>query len=141
LDESHKGGAELVVAGGDAPELFELIEEALDIVALAVECLLPTKALFATDHVGNVGDCAAILDVASQAIGVVCLVGDDDGTAGKIGQEWFSARQIMRLSGRNQELERPALAIDPRVDFRGEPAATSPHTAISTLFLTPEACW
>jgi hypothetical protein len=27
------------------------------------------------------------------------------------------------------------------VDFRREPAAASPHTTISTLFLTPEACW
>lgn len=82
MDESHEIGTELVVAGGDAPELFELVEEALDIVALAVECLGPTEALFAPDHVGNVGDGAASLDVDSQAIGVIGLVGDDDGAAG-----------------------------------------------------------
>jgi len=141
LDESHETGAELVVAGGDAPELFELVEEALDVVALAVECLGPTETLLTPDHVGNVGDGAADLDVNAQAIGVIGLVGDDDGAAGEIGQERFGAGQVMGLSRRNQELERPALAVDPRVDFRGEPAATSPHTTIATLFLTPEACW
>lgn len=141
LDESHESGTELVVAGGDAPELFELVEEALDIVAFTIECLGPTKALLAPDHVGDVGDGSARLDVNAQAIGVIGLVGDDDGTASKVGQERFSACQVMRLPRRNQELERPALAVNARVDFRGEPAAASSHTAISTLFLTPEACW
>lgn len=141
MDESHETGSELVIAGGDATELFELVEEAFDVVALAVKCLGPAEALLAADHVGNVGDGAAIFDVGSQTIGVVGLVGDDDGAAAEIGQERFGAGQIMRLSRANQELERPALAIDPRVDFRGETAAASPHATISTLFLTPEACW
>jgi len=109
-------------------------------VALAIEGPGPTEALLAPDHVGNVGD-AARLDVKSQAIGVIGLVSDDDGAVGEIGKEGFGAGQVVCLSRRDQELERPALAVDPRVDFRGEPAAASPHTAISTLFLTPEACW
>ncbi len=141
MNESHEGCAELVVAGGDATELLELVEEALDIVALAVQRFGPTEALFAPDHIGDVGDGAALLDVKAQAIGVIGLVSDDDGTVSKIGQERFGACQVKRLSGRDQQLDRPALAVDPRVDFRGEPAAASPHTAISTLFLTPEACW
>ncbi len=141
MDESHEIGTELVIAGGNAAELFELVEEALDMVALAVKSLSPAEALFASDHIGNVGNGTASLNVNAQAIGVVGLVGDDDGAAGESGQQRFGTGQVMRLSGRNQELERPALAVDPRVDFRGEPAAASPHTAISTLFLTPEACW
>lgn len=110
-------------------------------VAFTIECLGPAEALFAPDHVGNVGDGTASLDVNAQAIRIVRLIGDDDGAAGESSQERFGAGQVMRLSRRNQELERSALAVDPRVDFRGEPAAASPHTAISTLFLTPEACW
>ena len=79
--------------------------------------------------------------MTSQAIGVIGLVGDDDGAVSEIGKERFGTGQVVGLSSRDQELERPALAVHPRVDFRGEPAAASPHTAISTLFLTPEACW
>ena len=141
MDESHESGTKLIVAGGDTPELFELVEEALDMVALAIEGLGPTEALLAPDHVGNVGDGTARLDVKSQAIGVIGLVSDDDGAASETGKERFGAGQVVRLSRRDQDLERPALVVDPRVDFRGEPAAASPHTAISTLFLTPEACW
>jgi hypothetical protein len=33
---SEGGGAQLVVSGGDAAELFEFVEEAFDVVALAV---------------------------------------------------------------------------------------------------------
>jgi len=111
------------------------------VVAFTVECLGPAETLFAPDHIGNVGNGAASLDVNAQAIGIVRLVGDDDGATGESSQERFGAGQVMCLSRRNQKLERSALAVDPRVDFRGEPAAASPHTAISTLFLTPEACW
>jgi hypothetical protein len=68
LKESQKGGAELVVAGRDAAELLELIEEALDLVALAVERFGPAKALLAPDHVGNVGDSAARFELGSEAI-------------------------------------------------------------------------
>jgi hypothetical protein len=122
------------------PKLLELVEEALDMVALAIEGLGPTEALLAPDHVGNVGDGTASLDVNSQTVGVVGLVSDDDGAVSEIGKERFGAGQVVSLSRRDQELERPALVVDPRVDFRGEPAAASPDTAISTLFLTPEAC-
>lgn len=141
MDESHEIGTELVIAGGDAAELFKLVKEALDMVSLAIECLGPTEALLAPDHVGNIGNGTPGLDVNSQAIRVIGLVGDDDSTAGESGQERFGTGEVMRLPRRNQELERPALAVDPRMDFRGEPAAASPHTTISTLFLTPEACW
>jgi hypothetical protein len=90
---------------------------------------------------GNVGDCATSLDVSSQAVGIVGLSAINDCASGERDQQRFSACQIMRLSGRNQQLERPALAVDARVDNRSEPATASPHAAISTLFLTSEACW
>jgi hypothetical protein len=76
-----------------------------------------------------------------NAICVIGLVGDNDGAAIKISKEWFRTGQVMGLARRNQELDRPALAVDPRMDFRREPASASPHTTISTLFLTLEACW
>jgi hypothetical protein len=39
LDESHESCTELVVAGCDTPELLELVEEAFDVVTLAIEGL------------------------------------------------------------------------------------------------------
>jgi len=140
LDESQEGGAKLVVAGGDATELFELVEEAFDVIALAVESLRPTEALLAPDHVWDVGDGASCFDMGPQPIGIISFVGDDDGVPAETGQKRLGAGQIVGLAGGDQDLDRPALVVDARVDFRREPSAASPHTTISTLFLTPEAC-
>jgi len=140
LDESQVGGAKLVVAGGDAAELFELVEEALDVISLAVEGFRPTEALLAPDHVGNVGNGASRFDMGPQPIGVISFVGDDDGVPAETGQKRFGTGQVVGLAGSDQDLDRSALVVDTRVDFRREPSAASPHTTISTLFLTPEAC-
>jgi hypothetical protein len=134
LEESQEVGTELVVSSGDTEELFELVEEALDLIALAVEGLSPTKALFSSNHVGNVGDGASYPQAGPKSVGVIGFVGDNDGAAIDIGKKRFRASQVMGLARCNQELDWPALAVDPRVGFRREPTAASPHTAISTLF-------
>jgi hypothetical protein len=109
-------------------------------VALAINSLCPAEALLAPDHVGNVGDGAARLDVSPQAIGVIGFVGDDDGILPEIAQKEIGAGQVMGLAWSDQDLDRPALVVDARMDFCREPSAASPNTTISTLFLTPEAC-
>ena len=76
----------------------------------------------------------------SESVGVVSLVGDDNGTSFEVGQEHVGTRQIVGLAGRYQDLDRPALPVDAGVHLGREPAATASHTTISTLFLTPEAC-
>ena len=56
------------------------------------------------------------------------------------GDQRLGTGDIMLVARRDQEADRAAFRVDPRVDLRGEAAAASPHTTISTLFLTPEAC-
>ena len=140
LEESQECVSELVVSGGDATELLELVEEALDKVSLTIERLFPAESPLAPAHVGNVGDRTASLDVSSDAVRIVGLVGNDDGAPLEVGQERFDGRQIVRLTGRDEDLDRPALTIDAGVDLGREPSAAAPHTTISTLFFTPEAC-
>ena len=124
----------------DVTELFELVEEAFDEIALAIERLLPAEPSLAPDHVGNVGDGAAGLEMLPEPIGVVGLVGDQDGASLEVGQEGVGGGQIVGLTRSDQELDRPPLAVDAGVDFGREPAATAAHATISTVFLTPEAC-
>ena len=130
----------LVVTGSDATELLELVEEAFDVVALAIKGFGPAEVLLAPDHVWNVGDGAARLDKGPQTIGVVGLVGYNNGVLAEVGQKRFGAGQIVGLARCDQDLDRPALVVDARMDFGREPSAASPQTTISTLFLTPEAC-
>ena len=120
--------------------MLELVEEALDEVALAIDSLLPAEPFVAPAHIGNVGDGTAGLDVSPEAVGIIGLVGDDDRASLEIGQERFSGRQIVGLSRRDQDSERPALTVDESMDFGREPSSTAPHATIATVFLTPEAC-
>jgi hypothetical protein len=45
LNESQEGPAELVAAGSDTTELLELVEEAFNVVALAIDGFGPAEAL------------------------------------------------------------------------------------------------
>ena len=76
----------------------------------------------------------------ANPISIVAFVGNDDGALLKAVEQGLGAGNVVDLAGRDQEAERTAFRIDPRVDLRGEAAPASAHTTISTLFLTPEAC-
>ena len=141
MDESEEGGSQLVVACGNAPELLQLVEEALDVVALTINLLLPAVAPLAVGFVGNIGDRALAPDVGPHPVGVVALVGDDDRAALETVEQRLGTGDVVILAGRDQEPDGPAFGVDARVDLRREPASASAHTTISTLFLTPEACW
>lgn len=140
MEESEERGAELVVAGGDAPELLQLVEEALDVVALAVDGLLPPEFRFPVGFVGNVGDRTMLADARANTIRIVALVGDDDRARLDALEQGLGGGHVVVVAGRDQEADRAALRVNARVDFRREPAAASAHTTISTFFSGPEAC-
>lgn len=140
MDKGEECGSELVVAGCDVPELLELVEEALDEVPLAVDRLPPAILLLAVGTVWNVGDSTLSANAGTHRVGVVPLVGDNDGARLEAVEQSPRARDVVVVSRRDQEADGPALRIDPRVDFRREPAPASTDTTNATLFLTPEAC-
>ena len=123
------------------PELLQLVEEALDEIALAVDRLFPAVFLLAIGPVRDVGDCALLADAGAHAVGVVAFVRDDGRAGFKPLEQSFGRRDVVVVAGRDQEADRPAFGIDARVDFRREPAPASTDTTNSTLFFTPEACW
>lgn len=79
-------------------------------------------------------------DAGTHAVGVIALVGKDDGARLEPFEQGFGRSDVVIVARRDEQLYRAALGVDTRVDFRREPAAASAHTANSTLFLTPEAC-
>ena len=122
------------------PKLLELIEEALDAVAFAVDRLLPSVLPLAISTVWDVGDGALVTDARADAVGVIGFVGDDEGARLETIEQGFGGRHVVVASRRDQEADRPAFRVDARVDFRREPAPASTDTTNATLFLTPEAC-
>ena len=122
------------------PELLQLVEEALDEVAFAVDGLFPAVLLLTVRPVWNIGDGALSTNAGSYAVGIVALVGNDDGARLEPFEQGLSAGDVVVVARRDQEADRPAFRVDARVDFRREPAPASTDTTNSTLFLTPEAC-
>ena len=78
--------------------------------------------------------------MCTNSVSIISLVGDDDGTPLQAVEQSFRTGDIMNLTGRDQEADRAAFRVDPRVDFRREASSASTHATISTLFLTPDAC-
>lgn len=109
-------------------------------VALAIDRLFPAKALLAIGFVRDIGDRTLVADQCPDVVGIVGFVGNDDCALLEAVEQYFCASGVVVLAGRNQQPDRAALRIDPRVDFRGEASSTSPNTTNSTLFFTPEAC-
>ena len=140
LNECKKGGAQPVVAGGNAAKLLELVEEALDVVALAIDRLLPVEALLTIGLVGDIGDRTLAADQCPDVVSIVGLVGNDDCALLEAVEPDLCTSGVVVLTGRDQQADRAALRVDPRVGFRGEASSTSPNTTNSTLFLTPEGC-
>ena len=109
-------------------------------IALSIDGLLPPVLLFPVAAVGNVGDRLLIANAGANPIGIVALVGDDDGTSLEPVEQRLGVRYVVVVARRDQQADRAPFGVDARVDFRGEAASASPHTANSTVFFTPEAC-
>jgi hypothetical protein len=141
LDHSEEVGGELVVSGCDAAEVLELVEEALDEVALAIEALgeagLPPSVSFG----GDVGRRALFLDVRANAVGVVGLVGQDNDAGSEAVEQLVGDLAVVRLSSRQADPDREPLRVDDDVDLGRKAAPASTETRIWTPFFAVAACW
>ena len=79
FDEAHEVGEELVVSGGDAAEVFELVEEALDPVALLVDFLVVVMLVSPVALGRDDRDRADLQDGVVEGIRVIALFCQDPG--------------------------------------------------------------
>lgn len=121
--------------------MLELIEEAFDQVAFAIEPLAEAGFPFAIGFGGDVGHGALGLDHAADAIGVIGFVGQDDGTRIEAIEQFVRGRSIMRLTRCQAEPDREPLSIDDRVDFGRETASGATETIILIPLFAVAACW
>ena len=143
MDHCEEVGSQLVVAGGDAAEVFELAEEALDRVALFVERAVE-GALFGAIGSGlDDGSGAGLLDRVVEVLGVVGGVGDD--RSGSEAFDQFGGPQDLALLARaGDEPGRLARRIRRGVDLGAQAAARAPQPlGIRPPFFlrAPAACW
>jgi hypothetical protein len=110
------------------------VEEALDVVALAIDGFRPPVVGSPVGSVRYVGDRALLANAYADDVGIGVLVGDDDGTLLEVVEQSWRKGRVVDLAGRDQEPDRKAVRIDARVDFRGEASSASARTTISSLF-------
>ena len=143
LDEASVVGQELVVAGGHAPELLQLVEEPLGEVALPVERLVMVAWRFA---VGPGRDDSLGSHVAygiPQVVSVVSLVGDH-GTGLEAVQQFVAARDVMALPRPEQQAHRVAQRVGGGVYLGAQAAARAAQPLGIRPPLdrrAPAACW
>ena len=140
LNGGEEVSSELVVSCGDAAEVLELVEEALDEVALAVE---REVAMARGDAIGlgrdDRGD-APRLQGQDQGVGVIGLVGQE-GPRADPGQQQLGLAKIAGLTGRQRDADRIAQGIDDDVDLGGQSASgAADGLVLAVFFRAPALC-
>ncbi len=121
--------------------MFELAEEALDEVALAIERLAETGFPLAGGLCRDVGGCALVLDQRPDAVGIIGLVGEQDGARTEMVEQAICNLSVMRLASGQSEPDRESLCVDDDVDLGRKAAPAATETRIWTPLFAVAACW
>lgn len=113
----------LFVARGDAPEVFDLVDKSLDLVADFVKRRKEAAALFAIGFVGNVRADLPIIQCHDKRVRIISLVGKEDRIGWNKVNQLVSTMQIGCVAGREVQPHDIALSIGQDVDFGGQTAA------------------
>ena len=87
------------------------------------------------------GGAALVLDQFADAIGVVGLIRQHDGSRDEMVEQRVGDLPVMHLPCRQAEPDREPLRVDDDVDFGCEPASAATETMICTPFFAVAACW
>ncbi len=129
------------MAGRDASEVLELVEEAFDEIALAVE-IMGCGALLPAIPLGrDVGARAMVGNAFEDGAGVAVAVGDGVPGRLKAVKEGRHGSLVRGLARGDHEAARPAKAVDDDMDFGAQPASRASDGVVRTPFFPPAACW
>ena len=132
---------QFVIAGGNASEVFQLGEEALDQIALSVE---PCAEVGFRPPIGlwrDVGERPFVAEGCPYTVGIIGLVRQHDCSGDDMIEQIISRLPIMALPGGQAQSDREALPVDDRVDFGRKPASGATETMISIPLFAVAACW
>lgn len=116
---------ELVVAGGQATELFEACEEVFDEVAGAIAMAIEVTRLQAVATRRDDGFGTGLGDGGHQRVGIVAFVGNDRLRRVQRLEQWLCLSDVGLLGAGERERHGIAQGVGDPVQFRA-PAATRP---------------
>lgn len=131
----------LFIAAGDCPEAFDVMEEALDIAAKAVEVtILASPIVLAAGIHRDDGLHAPSSYGVDDPVGVVARICDER-FAGRMLDERFSLDGIVLLAGGQDDVERLALRVRERVDLGRKASSRTAQSIASDPPFPPAASW
>jgi hypothetical protein len=140
LNSGEEISSEFVVAGGDGTKVLELVEEALDEVAFAIEREIALTLGFSVGLWRNHRSDSSPGERVDQWIGVVGLVAEQGAGIDGVDQR-LGASQIVALTRREDQFDGIAQRIDKSVDFGSQSAARSADGLFAVFFRAPALCW
>jgi hypothetical protein len=140
MQEIEEGSGQFVVACCDGPVDLEVSDHSLDVVALAINALVPTDLRFAIGFGRNAGAYGCGPKSGSDGIAVIALVGEKIGRF-LIGQSphVFEGRRVARFAGREMKGERDARCITETMNFTGKPAPRTAKRLLASPLFAPAA--
>ena len=139
MDSREEVSRGLLVAGGDAPELLENVEEPFDEIAFAIEDEVAIALVFAVrpwrDHDCNVTH----FQTLHEGVAVVALVGEDRPGLDP-SDERLGLFDVVNLAAGEADEKRIAECVHNRVDFRRQPAARAANGFVAPFFIAPALC-
>jgi hypothetical protein len=134
LDEGHEAVGGLVVAGGNAAPMFELVEEALDAIAQGVEGGIDRTLDLAIGLCGNDRIGAMKVAIGAHIVAVVALIAQHVLRAGLVRRHQLGiGRDVVRLAAGQSEAEGQAFLVRAGMKFCRKATAR----AAKTLFVSP----
>jgi len=130
---------EFVVTGGDTPPILDAAEVILDLVPSPVNSLGTIGFPDGGASAGNDGQSSFIPDLLAYRLAVVSFVGRNGERRACRVQNLFDNLAVMDLTARHDEVQRAALAVDDRMDFRAPPAAADADRLVLLPPFAPEA--
>ena len=128
------------VAGGDAAELFDKVEEAFDEVAFGVERKVAVARDLAIRFWRDDRLDGAHFEARNEAVGVIGFIGEE-GFGLQLGGERFGLVDVVDLPAGETERQRIAQGVDDHMDFGGQTAARAAYSLVEAPFLrAPALC-
>lgn len=141
MDGGEEVGCGLEVSCGDASEVFEAVEEALDQVAVAIEVAIDGADDTNVALAGDVGGGPGGFDGLGYGTAEVAAIGDDITAQGERSNQFWRGGLVRGLAWGEHEADRQAAAVDDSVDLAGQSPTGATDGVIRTPFLPPAACW
>ena len=139
VDRRRETGVGFVVAGGDAAELFDPLEEVLDEMPPLIHLGVVRDRRFAVGLGRNDGDRATVFERRAQGVVVERLVGKE-GIEIDASDKRVDADAVVTLARQKDKARQIAQRVDERDDLGGQPAARAANGLILSPPFAPAPC-